>query len=220
MLAAIVISGLLAATQVAAADVWPSTGPETEQGSSTTATGRTGGGGSTTLIGRPASGPREGAETRHAAFALESAERAAEAARAAVRQGQWAVARAHLDHLQAWIALAARLERPTGEAAVRWDFAGREARRLDAALIRRDVAGARWADAALTLALADARSSLGGGGGPTAPAPPEVDEQGQPGWSTEIVPPGRNPRRETDPAKKYENVPVEQDRPWSRGRQW
>lgn len=144
--------------------------------------------------------------------ALDEAERAADAARDAVRQSQWAVARAHVDHLHGWLALATRLERPTGDAAVRWDFAAREARRLDAALMKRDATAARWADAALTLALADARASLtmaGGGGGRAEPA-----------WDMEVVPDANDPRRVTDPAKKYENVPLERERPWSRGRQW
>ncbi len=148
-------------------------------------------------------GGRPSADRRLVNLALDAAERATDAARQAVRAGQWAVARAHVDHLHDWLGLAARIERPVGEAAVRWDFAAREARRLDVALMKRDATTARWADAALTLALVDARASLGDGGGGGGAQEPD----------------GHASRRVTDPAKKYENVPLERDRPWSRGRQ-
>lgn len=158
--------------------------------------------GSASVRARGGGGPVTGGP-RDVAAALDTVERAATLARDAVRGGQWDVARAHVTHLEDWLALATRMQRPSGEAAVRWDFAAREAKRLNTALGMHDAGQARWADAALTLAIADARASLGGGAGGEVPA----------------ATPTPTPRqRRLDPELKYEDIPLDRERPWSRGR--
>lgn len=127
-------------------------------------------------------------------YALDAAEQAANAARQAVRQTEWAVARVHAQNLNEWLELAARVQQPTGEAATRWDFAAREARRLNAALFARNADQARFADAALTLALADTRSLIGAGGGGGGP----------------VATPTPDPKR---PEIRYEDVPLDNARP-------